>query len=199
MVFDSGKKCLIPKIEERANIVTRAHEEINHRGVEGTYYKPKSDFYWIGMKKTVKCIGRCEICKINYRKNCGGNEFVETTRELEKVALDLISLGGNNRYILVAIDYQTRFVLAEMIRCKNASTIVDIISKWGSSWKPEELITDNGKEFANEFFRRYCMDEKILHRLVSVESHKSNGRIERLIRTIREGLAKTGGEVNERS
>ncbi|MGL5708994.1 MAG: DDE-type integrase/transposase/recombinase, partial [Aeromonas sp.] len=142
-------------------------------------------------------VKRCEVCRINNRKKSGGSEFVETTRELEKVTLDLISLGGNNRYILVAIDYHTRFVLVEMIRSKNASKIVYIISKWGSGWKPEELITDNGKEFANELFRRYCTDEKILHRLVSVESHKSNGRIERLIRTIREGLAKKGCEINE--
>ncbi|KAI5152377.1 hypothetical protein ENBRE01_2783, partial [Enteropsectra breve] len=35
-----------------------------------------------------------------------------------------------------------------------------------------------------------CAENEIVHRMVSVESHRSNGRVERVIGTIREGLAK---------
>lgn len=37
-----------------------------------------------------------------------------------------------------------------------------------------------------------CWDYRIEHRLVGVESHRSNGRVERVIRTLRESLLKAG-------
>lgn len=54
--------------------------------------------------------------------------------------------------------------------------------------EPEEIISDNVKEFVGKEFKEFCGEMGINHRLVSVESHQSNGRVERIIRTIREGL-----------
>ncbi|KAI5176413.1 hypothetical protein PAEPH01_2290, partial [Pancytospora epiphaga] len=39
-------------------------------------------------------------------------------------------------------------------------------------------------------FKTMCSKRNIRHTTVSVESHRSNGRIERLLGTIREGLVK---------
>ncbi|KAI5152045.1 hypothetical protein ENBRE01_2525, partial [Enteropsectra breve] len=47
--------------------------------------------------------------------------------------------------------------------------------------------------------KSYCAENEIVHRMVSVESHRSNGRVERVIGTIREGLAKLkDGGLEER-
>jgi len=54
--------------------------------------------------------------------------------------------------------------------------------------RPVELITDNGREFNNQVFKRMCWDNGVEHRLVEVEAHRSNGRVERAIRTIRDGI-----------
>lgn len=53
-----------------------------------------------------------------------------------------------------------------------------------------ELIADNGKEFVSDEFRMMCSEKNIKHTTVNVESHRSNGRVERLIGIIREGLVK---------
>lgn len=37
----------------------------------------------------------------------GGSEFDATTRALEKVALDIIDMGLEDKYVLVGIDYFT--------------------------------------------------------------------------------------------
>lgn len=192
-VSDNGLKREMPPITKRRDIVFDAHLEVNHRGIEPTYYNLKRKFYWIGMKKTIEnIIKKCDVCLRLNRKNMGGCEFVETTRQLEKVALDLIDLRSSGVYILVAIDYYTRYVLAEVINNKNSETVLEIIKNWTIDFKPEEFVTDNGREFSNQTFILFCSENGIKHNKVSVESHRSNGRVERVIRTIREGLLKSG-------
>ncbi|KAM0684878.1 hypothetical protein COBT_003913, partial [Conglomerata obtusa] len=52
------------------------------------------------------------------------------------------------------------------------------------------IINDHGKGFVNSRFEKICRDNKIDHHKISIESHNSKGRIERVIRTIREGIYK---------
>ena len=106
-----------------------------------------------------------------------------TSRKLEKVAMDMVNLS-EGKYALVAIDYFTRAMWAKDLDSKRTRGILTEIERrvQESGQKPEEMITDNGKEFWGEEFTRWCIDRGIRHR--------SNGRVERAIGTIREGLAK---------
>lgn len=191
-VYDSGLKVEMPRIEDRLNIVKEAHKKTNHRSVEATYQELKATYYWVGMKKTVEnVLKNCEVCnKVNYKKK-GGVEFVETTRPLEKVALDLLDLRSDGVYALVGIDYYTRYAFVQLTDKKDSMSILNILKKWCEHSKPEEIITDNGKEFTNKDFKEFCNNENIAHRTISIEAHRSNGRVERVIRTIREGLLKS--------
>ncbi|EQB60017.1 enzymatic polyprotein endonuclease reverse, partial [Vairimorpha apis BRL 01] len=122
----------------------------------------KEKYYWPGIKKVITVIiKKCEKCQIYSRKSIGGCEFVDTTRYLEKVAIDFRDLG---KYVL-------------------------------KGKREKEIITDNGKEFINEDFRRLCRSLEIKHRQVSVEAHRSNGRIERVIGTLRESILKSEKET----
>jgi hypothetical protein len=62
---------------------------------------------------------------------------------------------------------------------------------------PEEVITDNGREFNNGQFKKLCVQRKIKYTTVGVESHRSNGRVERVIRTVREAILKRGCKTQE--
>lgn len=55
---------------------------------------------------------------------------------------------------------------------------------------PRIIVTDNAKEFVSQNFKDWVIENKIMHHLTTPESHQSNGRIERVIRTIRDGLMK---------
>jgi len=173
-------------------LIAKIHEQLMHRGSKAVYYELRKAYYWPGMQKEVELqLKECETCKINNRKCAGGSEFVVTTRRGEKVAIDLIDVREECKYILVGIDYFTRLVSACVMPNKSSGSVIEVLKGWikeGDS--PEEIITDNGKEFVSDEFRKYCRDEKIEHRKVSVESHRSNGRVERVIGTIREGLVK---------
>ena len=189
--FSNGKIVEMPKVELRKQLVVDTHAKLGHRGRDAVHYEMKDKWYWPGMKATiVNVIKECEMCQINNRKKFGGSEFVQTSRPLEKVGLDLIDTieGG---YGLIAVDYFTRMCWGEMMKSKEASEVVKIIRMWLRGMeKLEEIITDNGREFSNREVEKMCKEQGIVHSKVSVESHKSNGRVERMIGTIREGLAK---------
>jgi hypothetical protein len=104
--FDTGKEVEMPEVANRKEIVIKKHEELAHREVEVIYYALKKDYYWPRMKETIaNVIKKCEICGINNRKKLGGSDYITTVRKLEKVAVDLIDIREEGRYILVAIDY----------------------------------------------------------------------------------------------
>lgn len=147
------------------------------------------------MKRTVEnVVKKCDVCnKYNYKKK-GGYEYVETTRTLEKVGMDLLDLGGKEGYILICIDYFSRYLLAEKLANKGAQSVMLVLEKWCENNKPEAIVTDHGKEFCNQIFENYCQRNSIEHRKIAIEAHGSNGRVERAIRTIREGLLKAKGE-----
>ncbi|KAF9754348.1 hypothetical protein NGRA_3368, partial [Nosema granulosis] len=102
------------------------------------------------------------------------------------------------KYVLVAIDYHTRLVWGVVLNEKRGISVVNFLTdlcRMGK--KPEEYVTDDGKEFDNEDFRLMCRRMDINHSKVSIESHRSNGRVERVIGTFRESIMKQVEEVFE--
>lgn len=192
-ISDNGCKREMPDVDKRKEIIVNAHEETHHRGVEATYYAVKQKYYWIGMKKTIEnVIKKCELCARYNRKKTGGCEFIESNGIFEKVGVDLIDLRDMGKYVLTMVDYFTRYLFAEVIEDKRSNTVVGVMERWTKEYTPEEIITDNGKEFCSKEFNTFCRERRIKHQRISVESHRSNGRVERVIRTIRDGLLKAG-------
>ena len=197
--FDCGREAEIPTEGTREDLVREAHEKLEHRGLEAVYYEMKERLYWPGMKETIaEVIRRCETCQINNRKKMGGCEFVRTTRVLEKVALDIMDTG--ERYALIAIDYFWRELKGAVMRSKSAREVVERVGGWYGDWRrPEDVVTDNEMVFGGWEFARMCDELGMRQRRVSVESHGSNGRVERVIGTIRECLVKDrNGKMAER-
>ena len=121
---------------------------------------------------------------------------IETKPPFEKIGIDLVgplSLTANkNRYIVVAIDYGTKWAEARAIPDAASTTIIpflyeDIICRHGF---PKELISDRGTTFANELIRTLCETYQIKHHLSAPYHLQTNGLVERLNRTLCESLAK---------
>lgn len=60
---------------------------------------------------------------------------------------------------------------------------------------PEEINSDNAKEFISKEVEEFYLDSEIKHHCTSVEKHTSNGRVERAIRMIRDGMVKLGDRM----
>lgn len=183
----------MPNDDEKIKIIMETHQEINHRGIEETYYALKSKFYWPGIKNTIiNCLKKCEICSINNRKRRIGNRFVTTSKIFEKVALDIMQVSENNKfYLLVLVDYFSRFLKLFVLENRKSDEIIfNLKNYFNAIGYPQTIITDNAKEFVSEKFKKFCKEEDMRHETVSIESHRSNGRVERIIRTIRDSFNK---------
>ena len=87
---------------------------------------------------------------------------------------------GNMTHILVMVDKFTKWVEVKPIRKLDGNTVVtflkDIIPRYGY---PHSIITDNGSNFAEGYFRCFCGDKGIRLDVTSVAHPQGNGQVER--------------------
>ncbi|XP_023877204.1 uncharacterized protein LOC111989644 [Quercus suber] len=87
---------------------------------------------------------------------------------------------GNRRFVLVAIDYFTKWVEAEVlanIRDVDVKKFVwkNIVTRFGV---PNSLISDNGLQFNSRAFREFCRELGIKNRYSTPTYPQSNGQAE---------------------
>ena len=100
----------------------------------------------------------------------------------------------NNRYLLVGTDYFTKWVKTKQlanIRDVDAKRFVwkNIVARF---WILHTLILDNGLQFDNKAFRRYCCDLEITNRYSTLTYPQGNGQAEAVNKVI-------VGELKKRS
>ena len=90
------------------------------------------------------------------------------------------------------IDYFSRFLFSKVIESKETSKIREFIKLLSDKLKIKKLVSDSGKKFDNHEMKKLCRELEIDHELNTPFYHKSNGRIERANRTIRNSTKKKG-------
>jgi hypothetical protein len=98
----------------------------------------------------------------------------------------------NNRYLIVAMDYLTKWPEAIAVPDCKAETIArflyeEIITRHGT---PNEILSDRGTSFLNKVVKELCDKFQIKHRLTSSYRPQTNGMVERFNRTIGECISK---------
>jgi transposase InsO family protein len=122
----------------------------------------------------------------------GLGEFKEE-REPGYLHLDvkeLPKIGGERRYLFVAIDRATRVVYMKMYRRKGGEEAESFVRECVEffPFKIRKVLTDNGKEFLSEAFRVYLEAAGIEHRRTKPYSPWTNGMAERYIGRVSEVL-----------
>ena len=97
---------------------------------------------------------------------------------------------GQCKFIIVAVDYFTKWVEAEPLAIITEQKIrnfvwLNIICRFGI---PRALISDNGKQFDNAKFRDFCVELGIKNYYSSPAHPQSNGQAEVTIRTLKATL-----------
>lgn len=103
---------------------------------------------------------------------------------------------GTECKVLTAIDDHSRFCVCAgvMPRATGRAVCGFFAQALERHGVPEEILTDNGKQFTNRFglkptevlFDKICRDNGIVHRLTAPASPTTTGKIERFHRTLRE-------------
>nr|GFC24809.1 reverse transcriptase domain-containing protein [Tanacetum cinerariifolium] len=96
---------------------------------------------------------------------------------------------GKVKFMIVAMDYFTKWIEAKAIATISGGQVKkfvwdNIVCRFGILG---EIISDNGKQFADNPFKDWCNKLNITQRFASVKHPQSNGLVERANRSMWEG------------
>nr|GFA53712.1 reverse transcriptase domain-containing protein [Tanacetum cinerariifolium] len=103
------------------------------------------------------------------------------------------------KFLIVAMDYFTKWIEAKAVATITGGQVKkfvwnNIVCRFGI---PGEIISDNGKQFANNPFKDWCDKLNITQHFASGKHSQSNGLVERANRSLGEGIKARLGEGNK--
>ena len=185
----------------KKDVMVQAHNvrTAGHLGQSKTVKKIQRSFYWIGWRTDVKrWVRQCEDCarrKSPAPKALAALKTSLVGAPLERVAIDIFGplprSKRGNRYILVVMDYFTKWAEAYPLRNQEAETVATIIveqfvCRYGV---PLSLHSDQGTNFESKVFQTMCRLLGINKTRTTAYHPQSDGLVERFNRTIQTMLS----------
>jgi len=196
----NGLKRRVLRSWEKEAVLQQAHASPTsaHFRVAATTKKLKKRFWWPNMFQEIKeFVESCDACQ---RKNPAVKSQplhpIKVTGPFDRIGIDIVGRlpksKRGNQYIIVAVDYFTKWPEARAIEDIKASTVAqfifeDIIARHGC---PKEIQTDRGRSFHNLLIKDLCDRFHIKYIPVSPYHPQANGMVERLNGTICTAIAK---------
>ena len=150
-------------------------------------------------KDVAEYLHKCEKCQKHaplIHQPVGHLNPVSSLWPFAQWGLDILApfprATGNHRFVLVAIDYFTKWAEAKAlanIRDMDVKKFVwkNIVTRFRV---PDSLISDNELQFDSKVFHAFCSDLGIKNRYSTPAYPQSNGQVEATNKTIVNGLKK---------
>ena len=185
----------------REKVLREAHTtwDGGHGGEQRTLDRICQNFYWPGMAADVdrfikKCL-RCQEAKGRKPAPAPLKNLPLCEEPNQRVHADLFGplktrSASGNTYILVITDAFTKYTELVALPDKTAESVARaIFERWVCRFSvPQILVTDNGKEFANEILNKLCEYMGTKHNQTSPYHPQSNSSAESYNRQIRKYL-----------
>ncbi|RWS21970.1 pol polyprotein-like protein, partial [Leptotrombidium deliense] len=175
-------------------------KEAGHLGFDKTMDKVRQRLYWKGMSKDVKTyIESCKECQFSNQKSKmkhGLMQQMPTASPFQIVAIDfagpLPKTSRQNEYIVVLIDFGTRWIEAKALRSATADSVINFLqeSVFLRHSIPKQLISDRGVQFVSGKFQEFLNENGVKHTQTSAYHPQSNGCVERQNRTLKNIMSK---------
>nr|GEX27272.1 reverse transcriptase domain-containing protein [Tanacetum cinerariifolium] len=100
-----------------------------------------------------------------------------------------------NKYILVVVDYLSKWVEAKALPTNDARVVVKFLKSLFSQFgTPKAIISDRGTHFRNDQFARIMSKYEVTHRLSTAYHPQTSGQVEVTNRGLKRILERTVGE-----
>ncbi|GJW17990.1 reverse transcriptase domain-containing protein [Tanacetum coccineum] len=181
-----------------------------HEGPTGGYHSANitaqkvfdAGFFWPTIYQDAhSMIKSCDTCqrqgKISHRDEMPQN-VIQVCEIFNVWGIDFMgpfpSLRGN-KYILVAVDYLSKWVEAKALPTNDARVVVKFLkSLFARFGTPRAIISDRGTHFCNDQFAKVMSKYGVTHRLATAYHPQTSGQVEVSNRGLKCILERTVGE-----
>nr|GFC02473.1 reverse transcriptase domain-containing protein [Tanacetum cinerariifolium] len=144
-----------------------------------------SSFYWTTIyKDAFELVKHCDSCqrqgKISQKDEMPQNS-IQVCKIFDVWGIDFMGpfpSSKGKKYILVAVDYLSKWVEAKALPTNDARVVVKILKSLFSRFgTPKAIISDRGTHFCNDQFSRVMSKYEVTHRLSTAYHPKQAGRL----------------------
>ncbi|GKB19817.1 reverse transcriptase domain-containing protein [Tanacetum coccineum] len=159
-------------------------------------------FFWPTIYRDAHTmIKSCDTCqrqgKISQRDEMPQNA-IQVCEILNVWGIDFMgpfSSSHGNKYILVAVDYLSKWVEAKALPTNDARVVVKFLkSLFARFGTPRAIISDRGTHFCNDQFAKVMSKYGVTHRLATAYHPQTSGQVEVSNRGLKRILERTVGE-----
>nr|GFB80100.1 reverse transcriptase domain-containing protein [Tanacetum cinerariifolium] len=181
-----------------------------HSGPTGGHYGASytakkvfdSCFFWPSIyKDAFELVKHCDSCqrqgKVSQRDEMPQN-FIQICEIFDVWGIDFMGpfpSSKGNKYILVDVDYFSKWVEAKALPTNDARVVVkflkSLFSRFGT---PKSIISDRGTHFCNDQFSRVMAKYGVTHRLSTAYHPQISGQVEVTNPGLKRILERTVGE-----
>ncbi|KAG1119462.1 hypothetical protein G6F61_009915 [Rhizopus arrhizus] len=189
---------LVPKRGEREAVIKQCHDGHGHFGCDSTWSRMYVNYWWPSAYQDVKdYVSTCYQCQINSSvppRYAPGK--IDVFHLFERFGLDYVgplpTSSSGNKYIIVAMEYYTKWPVARATKKADAASAVlfvyeEIICHYGP---PKVLLTDGGKHFDNKFIDQLSSFVNTKHHFAAPYHPETNGLVERFNGTLIKAIKK---------
>ncbi|GKD99115.1 reverse transcriptase domain-containing protein [Tanacetum coccineum] len=188
--------------QEVVDILTACHSGPTggHYGANYTAKKVfDSGFYWPTIYKDAhELVKNCDSCqrqgKISQRDEMPQNS-IQVCEIFDVWGIDFMGpfpSSRGNKYILVAVDYLSKWVEAKALPTNDARVVCKFLkSLFARFGAPRAIISDRGTHFCNDRFAKVMLKYGVTHRLSTSYHPQTSGQVEVSNRGLKRILERT--------
>ncbi|XP_061102960.1 uncharacterized protein LOC133131605 [Conger conger] len=189
------EQLLIPQTHT-SKVLYLAHTHLlgAHLGREKTQERIMARFYWPGVKRAVEDYCRqCATCQLHSPKVTYRNPLIPLPIidvPFRRIAMDIVGplpkSSRGHRYILVILDYATRYPEAVPLRAATGKSVArELFLLFSRVGIAEEVLTDQGSCFMSGVMKEMCKLLHINQMRTSVYHPQTDGLVERFNKTLK--------------
>ena len=194
------EQLLVPKpFVSRVLYLAHSHQLGAHLGVKKTYDRVAARFYWPGVKRAVEDFCRhCAECQMVAPRTPPRAPLIPLPIievPFSRIAMDIVGplpkSNRGHRYVLVILDYATRYPEAIPLRSASAKAVAHEIFLLASRVGiPSEILTDQGTCFMSSILTQLYRWLNVKRIKTSVYHPQTDGLVERFNQTLKRMLKK---------